>query len=52
MPRRTVRRCSKRGSSLPENKEIERRREQADAVGNVRRLPAARGGTAVYGSCS
>ncbi|MGA5215107.1 hypothetical protein ACPCAE_03390 [Streptomyces cinereoruber] len=32
--------------------EIERLREQAAAVGNVRRLPAARGGTAPYGSCS
>ncbi|WP_331284070.1 MULTISPECIES: hypothetical protein [unclassified Streptomyces] len=32
--------------------EIIRLREQAAALGNVRRLPAARGGTAPYGSCS
>ncbi|MFF5713811.1 hypothetical protein [Streptomyces sp. NPDC012756] len=32
--------------------EITRLREQAAALGNVRRLPAARGGTAPYGSCS
>ncbi|MFI9781401.1 hypothetical protein ACIHCV_43525 [Streptomyces sp. NPDC051956] len=32
--------------------EITRLREQASALGNVRRLPAARGGTAPYGSCS
>jgi hypothetical protein len=31
--------------------EIERLREQAAALGNVRRLPAARSGTAPYGSC-
>ncbi|MEU0042932.1 hypothetical protein [Streptomyces werraensis] len=32
--------------------EIERLREQAAALGNVRRLPAARSSTAPYGSCS
>ncbi|MET7783556.1 hypothetical protein ABZU94_39025 [Streptomyces mirabilis] len=32
--------------------EIERLREQATAVGNVRRLSAPRPGTAPYGSCS
>ncbi|MEU0075034.1 hypothetical protein ABZ027_36695 [Streptomyces sp. NPDC006332] len=32
--------------------EIERLREQAEAVGNVRRLPSGRAGTAPYGSCS
>ncbi|MDT0347496.1 MULTISPECIES: hypothetical protein [Streptomyces] len=32
--------------------EIVRLREQAVALGNVRRLPAARPGTAPYGSCS
>ncbi|GHE38696.1 hypothetical protein ABZ508_14235 [Streptomyces lavendulocolor] len=32
--------------------EIERLREQAAAVGNVRRLPSGRPGTAPYGSCS
>jgi hypothetical protein len=32
--------------------EITRLREQAAALGNVRRLPAARSGTAPYGSCS
>lgn len=32
--------------------EIVRLREQAAALGNVRRLPAARPGTAPYGSCS
>ncbi|MEU2995933.1 hypothetical protein ACPCAJ_28540 [Streptomyces griseoincarnatus] len=32
--------------------EIERLREQAAAVGNVRRLPSGRAGTAPYGSCS
>lgn len=32
--------------------EVTRLREQAAALGNVRRLPAARGGTAPYGSCS
>jgi hypothetical protein len=32
--------------------EIERLREQAAAVGNIRRLPAARPGAAPYGSCS
>ncbi|MFF9318091.1 hypothetical protein ACF1BP_36415 [Streptomyces sp. NPDC014735] len=32
--------------------EITRLREQAAALGKVRRLPAARGGTAPYGSCS
>ncbi|MET7716299.1 hypothetical protein [Streptomyces sp. NPDC005407] len=32
--------------------EILRLREQAAALGNVRRLPAARPGTAPYGSCS
>ncbi|MFR9795344.1 hypothetical protein ACL02U_05450 [Streptomyces sp. MS06] len=35
-----------------QHEEIERLREQAAAVGNVSRLPAARGGTAPYGSCS
>ncbi|WP_329143076.1 MULTISPECIES: hypothetical protein [unclassified Streptomyces] len=35
-----------------QNDEITRLREQAAALGNVRRLPAARGGTAPYGSCS
>ncbi|MET8563215.1 hypothetical protein ABZV75_22460 [Streptomyces flaveolus] len=35
-----------------QHEEIERLREQAAAVGNVRRLPAARSGTAPYGSCS
>ncbi|WP_405690724.1 hypothetical protein [Streptomyces sp. NBC_00057] len=32
--------------------EIQRLREQAAAVGNIRRLPASRPGTAPYGSCS
>lgn len=32
--------------------EIERLREQSAASANVRRLPAARSGTAPYGSCS
>lgn len=32
--------------------EIERLREQAAGLGNVRRLPSARSGTAPYGSCS
>ncbi|MFJ4689377.1 hypothetical protein [Streptomyces sp. NPDC088789] len=32
--------------------EIVRLREQAAALGNVRRLPATRPGTAPYGSCS
>lgn len=32
--------------------EIERLREQTAALGNVRRLPSARSGTAPYGSCS
>ncbi|SCF69375.1 hypothetical protein [Streptomyces sp. Ncost-T10-10d] len=32
--------------------EIERLREQAAAIGNVRRVPAAPRGTAPYGSCS
>ena len=32
--------------------EIERLREQAAALGNVRHLPAARSGTAPYGSCN
>jgi DNA repair exonuclease SbcCD ATPase subunit len=32
--------------------EIERLREQAAAVGNIRRLPSSRSGTAPYGSCS
>lgn len=32
--------------------EIERLREQAAALGNVRRLPTARSGSAPYGSCS
>nr|WTB09089.1 hypothetical protein OG546_35695 [Streptomyces antimycoticus] len=32
--------------------EITRLREQAAALGNVRRLPAARSGSAPYGSCS
>ncbi|MEU2785665.1 MULTISPECIES: hypothetical protein [unclassified Streptomyces] len=32
--------------------EITRLREQAATLGNVRRLPAARGGTAPYGWCS
>ncbi|MFI2345873.1 hypothetical protein ACH492_02180 [Streptomyces sp. NPDC019443] len=32
--------------------EITRLREQTAALGNVRRLPAARGGIAPYGSCS
>ncbi|MFF7899645.1 hypothetical protein ACIP4X_29465 [Streptomyces sp. NPDC088817] len=32
--------------------EITRLREQAADLGNVRRLPATRGGTAPYGSCS
>ncbi|WP_031036364.1 hypothetical protein [Streptomyces sp. NRRL F-5650] len=31
---------------------ITRLREQAAALGNIRQLPAARGGTAPYGSCS
>ncbi|MFD0622199.1 hypothetical protein ACFQ2K_05890 [Streptomyces sanglieri] len=35
-----------------QHEEIERLREQAATVGNVRRLPAARSGTAPYGSCS
>ncbi|KIX80000.1 hypothetical protein SF12_00660 [Streptomyces sp. MBRL 601] len=35
-----------------QHEEIERLREQAAAVGNVRRLPSARSGTAPYGSCS
>ncbi|MCY0946543.1 hypothetical protein [Streptomyces antarcticus] len=35
-----------------QHSEIERLREQAAALGNVRRLPAARGGTAASGSCS
>ncbi|WP_335756054.1 hypothetical protein [Streptomyces alboflavus] len=34
-----------------QHEEIERLREQAAATGNVRRLPAARSGTAPYGSC-
>jgi hypothetical protein len=32
--------------------EIERLREQAAAVGNIRRLPSGRAGRAPYGSCS
>ncbi|MFB7634656.1 hypothetical protein ACFC0M_27415 [Streptomyces sp. NPDC056149] len=35
-----------------QHQEIEHLREQAAAVGNVRRLPAARSTTAPYGSCS
>lgn len=35
-----------------QHEEIERLREQAAAVGNVRSLPTARSGTAPYGSCS
>ncbi|MEV4917456.1 hypothetical protein AB0K47_11675 [Streptomyces tirandamycinicus] len=35
-----------------QHEEIERLREQAAAVGNVSRLPAARGGTTPYGSRS
>lgn len=32
--------------------EITRLREQTAALGDIRRLPAARGGAAPYGSCS
>ncbi|AZM58172.1 MULTISPECIES: hypothetical protein [unclassified Streptomyces] len=35
-----------------QHEEIERLRGQAAAVGNVRRLPAARSSTSPYGSCS
>ncbi|MDX3402560.1 hypothetical protein ACN6LI_005120 [Streptomyces violaceoruber] len=35
-----------------QHSEIERLREQTAALGNVRRLPPARSGTAPYGSCS
>ncbi|MFE9010922.1 hypothetical protein ACIGZI_23810 [Streptomyces griseus] len=35
-----------------QHEEITRLREQAGAVGNVRRLPTAHSGTAPYGSCS
>ncbi|MFD5650569.1 hypothetical protein [Streptomyces sp. NPDC127039] len=35
-----------------QHSEIEQLREQTVALGNVRRLPAARGGTAPYGPCS
>ncbi|GAA2974085.1 hypothetical protein [Streptomyces enissocaesilis] len=35
-----------------QHSEIERLREQTAALGNVRRLPSARSGTAPYGSCS
>ncbi|MFI6690090.1 hypothetical protein [Streptomyces sp. NPDC050485] len=37
---------------VAQHQEIKQLREQAAVVGNVRRLPAARPGTAPFGSCS